>query len=352
MGRHDPLEAAVPTAFDWPDLPRAEADAAPARADGWRIVLPTAAGPLAASEAAGAVEIDGPTVALAIRGPGQRAVLDMPLAILAWALQVPERDLAALAPPARAIAAEHALSPALDALEAAWDAAFACDVAATQDGLGETLTAWLAPEDPEAGHAARQAARLRADPETAARLRQALAGHRVAARRPDPPDAIPFAVAILAPPLTMDRGGFEDLVPGDALILPDGWDDPPAARLCVADRLVAPLADRPGRPVLRGPLGPHPSKETDMTRPAGSATPPAPDAKDVPTDALPVEIGVELDRAEMTLGQLNALDSGSILPFERTFSNDVRLTANGAPFAEGELVRLGDRIGVRITARR
>ena len=64
---------------------------------------------------------------------------------------------------------------------------------------------------------------------------------------------------------------------------------------------------------------------------------------------LSVTLSVEFDRMTKPLAELKDLDAGAVLPFDTNAPETVRLMANGKPFADGELVRIEDRIGVRLT---
>ena len=65
-----------------------------------------------------------------------------------------------------------------------------------------------------------------------------------------------------------------------------------------------------------------------------------------------VDVTVETLLAEttMTIAQLNALTEGSVVSVDASLSDLVELRINGVKIAHGELVAVGDRFGVRITA--
>jgi flagellar motor switch protein FliN/FliY len=64
--------------------------------------------------------------------------------------------------------------------------------------------------------------------------------------------------------------------------------------------------------------------------------------------ALPVT--VELGRAQLKIGDLMALGNGSVIELDRNAGDALDLHVRGVPFARGEVVVLGDRYGLRITA--
>ena len=64
---------------------------------------------------------------------------------------------------------------------------------------------------------------------------------------------------------------------------------------------------------------------------------------------VPLEISVELGRVEMPLHELARLGRGSVVDMQREANAEVYVLANGVVFARGEVVAIGERLGVRIT---
>lgn len=82
---------------------------------------------------------------------------------------------------------------------------------------------------------------------------------------------------------------------------------------------------------------------------------------DVPTPALPVQapnlallrdvevrLSVEVGGATMTLGALAGLAEGAVVPLDRLATEMLDVLANGRLLARGEVVTVGDRLGVRV----
>jgi type III secretion protein Q len=88
---------------------------------------------------------------------------------------------------------------------------------------------------------------------------------------------------------------------------------------------------------------------------------PAPDGAEVPAGGTgdtpldtpmahwPVTLVCEVGRLELSLQALGELAPGSVLALPGSLGRLVRLRANGQPFGQGELVWLGDSLGVRLT---
>jgi type III secretion protein Q len=66
-------------------------------------------------------------------------------------------------------------------------------------------------------------------------------------------------------------------------------------------------------------------------------------------DDLPVRIVFEFGRSEMTLKELAGLGAGSIVALPTSPDEPVSLIANGRRIGQGEPVRIGEALGVRIT---
>jgi type III secretion protein Q len=66
-------------------------------------------------------------------------------------------------------------------------------------------------------------------------------------------------------------------------------------------------------------------------------------------DQLPVQLTFEVGRSEITLGELRALGAGSVLELGRSVAEPIRISAQGRPVGQGELVDVEGAVGVRVT---
>lgn len=62
-----------------------------------------------------------------------------------------------------------------------------------------------------------------------------------------------------------------------------------------------------------------------------------------------VQLVCEVGRISLTIAELKSLKPGAVLPMERRAQQAVDLVANGLKIGQGELVRLDDTLGVRVT---
>jgi flagellar motor switch protein FliN/FliY len=123
---------------------------------------------------------------------------------------------------------------------------------------------------------------------------------------------------------------------------PDGEAAPETGRADTpSDSAATGRARRPGA----SPSAPSRDGEsaTDGRSPGSAALPAA-------LRGVEVTISVEVGRHRMPLGELVALAPARILELDRLTSDPARVLVNGQPFALGEIVAIGDRFAVRLTA--
>jgi flagellar motor switch protein FliN/FliY len=65
--------------------------------------------------------------------------------------------------------------------------------------------------------------------------------------------------------------------------------------------------------------------------------------------AIPVEVSVELGRAQMTVGDTLELHPGSVITLNRMAGEPMDLLVNGTPIARGEIVVVEEQFGLRVT---
>jgi len=65
-------------------------------------------------------------------------------------------------------------------------------------------------------------------------------------------------------------------------------------------------------------------------------------------DELPLRIVFEVGRLELSLGDVRQMAPGTVLPLSRPFDEALDIMASGRRIGRGEIVRIGDSLGVRI----
>lgn len=92
------------------------------------------------------------------------------------------------------------------------------------------------------------------------------------------------------------------------------------------------------------------SEEEDMTEKPVTApvSPSSENKRPITPEQIPVTVVVEVGQVQMTMEQLLKLEPGNLLDINLHPENGVDLTINGKVVGKGELIRIGDVIGVRV----
>lgn len=64
---------------------------------------------------------------------------------------------------------------------------------------------------------------------------------------------------------------------------------------------------------------------------------------------VPIQIEAELDKKQMTLEALLALDVGSVIKTDRSVGENLDIFAGGTMICSGEVVIIEEKVGIRIT---
>lgn len=151
---------------------------------------------------------------------------------------------------------------------------------------------------------------------------------------------------------SVSRAGLRGLAIGDALLFdrvaPDG-----GIVLCIGEHLttVGQLTEQ-GAVTIGAPfaadspflLGEFQMSDADFETGSGAAA-----LDEASIDSLPVKLVFELGRREMSIDELRDLGIGGSIPLDKPASSVVDILANGRRVGAGEMVLIGDQLGVRIT---
>jgi type III secretion protein Q len=166
------------------------------------------------------------------------------------------------------------------------------------------------------------------------------------AAEPDPGwlDAILFTAPIILEALPVSPAAFQDAAPGDIWLL-TGSGNGDALRAMVRfpgaslPARISGVPERPPTSVAPTPPDLEPTESMNTTDAAHW------------TDDLNVELAFQLGTLTLTVEELRRLEAGHIFELNAPLDEPVTLLLNGKPSGRGELVRIGDRLGVQLTAK-
>ncbi len=119
-----------------------------------------------------------------------------------------------------------------------------------------------------------------------------------------------------------------------------------AQRIVVSGQIVGELTRGNNGLKLSGNL--KPLHNNPQPKPENEDTMSAPEEDPVGFDDLTVSLHIEIDRKEILLSELQSLVAGSIVPFDSKTPEMVKVYAGGRFFAQGELVKVDEKVGVRL----
>ncbi len=149
-------------------------------------------------------------------------------------------------------------------------------------------------------------------------------------------DTVPLSLQVVLSQLALPLATLTTLQPGDVLFPPLT----PASRragLCELCYRGAPVAQARLNANTLEILTMKASAETKLTA-----------AASLRVDELPVAVAFDVGQLDLTVGQLRTIGAGYMFTLPAEPSRLVTLRANGREIGHGELVELGDKIGVRI----
>lgn len=186
---------------------------------------------------------------------------------------------------------------------------------------------------------------LMADIPTLKRIIELVMHHSEVRRHTSFP-SLSIPIRILGPECSLQQDEIDALKVGDGILFEQPWAANLAQRAIFADHLTANLQFTGGELRLATSL-------TSITR-RNAHMPNIDDLSNASTidlNEMPIDVSIELSRTKTTLEEIASLTTGSIVPFDSEFSQQIKLLANSTEFATGELVKLNNKIAVRIINR-
>ncbi|TPO13408.1 YscQ/HrcQ family type III secretion apparatus protein [Mesorhizobium sp. B1-1-5] len=163
--------------------------------------------------------------------------------------------------------------------------------------------------------------------------------------RPPVPAELPLSVHLRRGPLAITIGELQSLQADDVVLFDDTAEEG-VATLIIAERLFAPVGLTAGGPQLLA--APTAITGSNWEWAMNQNTPPPDTLEESTLDELPVVLAFEVGRTAMPLGEVRQLAPGAIIPLADVADATVDIIANGRRVGRGEIVRIGESLGVRV----
>lgn len=288
-------------------------------------------------------EVESPQSTIIFNMGDAKGTLHVPRSLVErWLVQAdPDVDLARLAPEHAALLLEFFLGSelawleeklecgiAVTAIENLDAASGAAPLAFRLTGKQEDIICTLRLE--HAGHAAQLGRLLDKSEKRAAGF----------------PLDLPVPASLWRGAVMVGAGDLQSLRPGDVVLLDEIENQAASALIVIGDRLVAPVEfTGPGARLIARPVPVAGSKWEWIMN---NATDSVQTLEDSDLDGLPVTLVFELGRTALPLGDVKQLAPGAIVPLPEVTKETVDVIANGKRVGRGEIVRIGESLGVRV----
>ncbi|WP_157188272.1 type III secretion system cytoplasmic ring protein SctQ [Nitratireductor pacificus] len=184
------------------------------------------------------------------------------------------------------------------------------------------------------------------DGSAAASLGRLLAEHRTGS--PPRPNHVLLPVRHCFGAARISAGEMRALLPGDVVLVDDTAGEAATGLLIVADHLLAPVDRTDAGIRLGAPLNLAIGSRWEWIMEDKISPATGRDVEDVDFDGVPVALVFELGRKTMPLGELADLAPGTVVPLAEASGTGVDVIANGKRIGRGEIVRIGEAMGVRL----
>ncbi|MDX8447492.1 type III secretion system cytoplasmic ring protein SctQ [Mesorhizobium captivum] len=161
------------------------------------------------------------------------------------------------------------------------------------------------------------------------------------------PAAFPLPVSLRRGALMIGLGELQSLRVDDVILF-DGAEDEGVAAFVIAERLFAPVSLTADGPRLLAAPAAIAGSRWEWTMNQGTPPPAGQTLEESTLDELPVALAFEIGRTAMPVGEVRQLAAGAIVPLADVTKPTVDILANGKRVGRGEIVRIGESLGVRI----
>ncbi|MER9220787.1 type III secretion system cytoplasmic ring protein SctQ [Mesorhizobium sp. M0644] len=169
----------------------------------------------------------------------------------------------------------------------------------------------------------------------------------IAKARPPIPAEFPLPICLRRGALKVTLGELKSLQAGDVVLFRNEAEERNAA-LIIAEHLYASVALTAAGPQLLAAPTPVAGSNWEWTMNQNSPPSVGQTLEESTLDELPVVLAFEIGRTAMPLGEVRQLAPGAIVPLADVTEAIVDIIASGKRVGSGEIVRIGESLGVRI----
>ncbi len=160
---------------------------------------------------------------------------------------------------------------------------------------------------------------------------------------------LPVAVCLRVAAATCVLGEIATLSPGDVVIADQSSQPGKTAVAVIAEHLVAPVDLTAAGARIAARLTRARGSPWEWSMENGGDSSQADVLQKTDIDDIPVKLLFELGRIELSLAEIRRLAPGALVPMSRPLEESVDIFANGRRIGRGNLVQIGDSLGIRIT---
>nr|WP_286154277.1 type III secretion system cytoplasmic ring protein SctQ [Ochrobactrum vermis] len=160
--------------------------------------------------------------------------------------------------------------------------------------------------------------------------------------------SVPVPLRILYGATTITLREMKELERDDVILPADS--ELHASRSCclIGDRLAAPVSAVNGGWHLNDHFLPLTGSEWDFDMATERTTENGDDDSVAGLADIPVTLVFEAGRVALPLAEVQRLDAGALIPLDAPVDNGVSIFASGKRVGRGELVKLGEKLGIRV----
>lgn len=160
--------------------------------------------------------------------------------------------------------------------------------------------------------------------------------------------SVPVSIRIFYGSVTITFGELKGLERDDVILLADN--DYHSTRCCclIGDKLVAPVSAVDGGWKMSDRFLPLTESEWDFDMATERRMDTGDDENVAGLADIPVTLVFEAGRVALPLADVQRLDTGALIPLGVPSDNRVAIFASGKRVGQGELVKLGEKLGIRV----